>query len=164
MEMSDESNNKRQELQRVQDELKNGGVSRRNFLDRMKGLGVGFGAAFLLGIKESHASRLDPSVSVKSTNPAIDDIVKDGQAAQEAAGTYNSHNISASIAAAIAATTGAITAITAAMPASIGAIGGSICATDEREDETRGACRKHARGHGSPRAATAPRSASVGHA
>jgi hypothetical protein len=85
MEMSDESNNKQQELQRVQNELKNGGVSRRRFLDSMKGLGVGFGAAFLLGIKESHASRLDPSVSVKSTNPAIDDIVKDGQAAQEAA-------------------------------------------------------------------------------
>ena len=80
--MSDESDNKRQELQRVQDELKKGGVSRRRFLDSMKGLGVGFGAAFLLGMKDANATRVDPSVSVKSTNPAIDGIVKDGEAAQ----------------------------------------------------------------------------------
>lgn len=80
--MSDESDNKRQELQRVQNELKKGGVSRRRFLDSMKGLGVGFGAAFLLGMKGANATRVDPGVSVKSTNPAIDGIVKDGEAAQ----------------------------------------------------------------------------------
>ena len=80
--MSDESDSKRQELQRVQDELKKGGVSRRRFLDSMKGLGVGFGAAFLLGVKGANATRVDPGVGVKSTNPAIDGIVKDGEAAQ----------------------------------------------------------------------------------
>jgi hypothetical protein len=79
--MSDEQDNKKQELQRIQDELKQGGVSRRHFLDRMKGIGVGFGAAFLLGMKQADA-HLAPGVNVKSTNPAIDDIAKDAQAAE----------------------------------------------------------------------------------
>jgi hypothetical protein len=75
--MSDESDNKQQELKHIQDALKEGTVSRRHFLDRMKGLGVGFGAAFLLGMKEADAA-IDSGVNVKSTNPAIDDIVKEG--------------------------------------------------------------------------------------
>lgn len=79
--MSDESDNKQQELQHLQDALKQGTVSRRSFLDRMKGLGVGFGAAFLLGMKEADAA-VDSSINVKSTNPAIDNIVKEGQEAQ----------------------------------------------------------------------------------
>ena len=76
--MSNESGNKQQELKHLQDALKEGTVSRRSFLDRMKGLGVGFGAAFLLGMKEADAA-IDSGVDVKSTNPAIDKIVKDGQ-------------------------------------------------------------------------------------
>lgn len=76
--MSNESDNKQQELKHLQDALKEGTVSRRSFLDRMKGLGVGFGAAFLLGMKEADAA-IDSGVDVKSTNPAIDKIVKDGQ-------------------------------------------------------------------------------------
>ncbi len=76
--MSNESKNKQQELKHLQDALKEGTVSRRSFLDRMKGLGVGFGAAFLLGMKEADAALVDTGVNVKSTNPAIDDIVKDG--------------------------------------------------------------------------------------
>ncbi len=75
--MSDD--NKQQELKHLQDALKQGKVSRRNFLDRMKGLGVGFGAAFLLGMKHADAARIDSGVNVKSTNPAIDNIVKQGQ-------------------------------------------------------------------------------------
>lgn len=79
--MSDEPDNKKEELQHLQTALKQGAVSRRSFLDRMKGLGVGFGAAFLLGMKEADAA-VDSGVNVKSTNPAIDNIVKDGQAEQ----------------------------------------------------------------------------------
>jgi hypothetical protein len=80
--MSNESDNKQQELKHLQDALKEGTVSRRSFLDRMKGLGVGFGAAFLLGMKEADAALVDSGVNVKSTNPAIDNIVKDGQPEQ----------------------------------------------------------------------------------
>jgi len=80
--MSNESDSKQNELKRLQNALKEGTVSRRSFLDRMKGLGVGFGAAFLLGMKEADAARVDSGVNVKSTNPAIDNIVKDGQAEQ----------------------------------------------------------------------------------
>ncbi len=79
--MSDELDNNRQELQRVQDQLKKGGVSRRRFLDSMKGLGVGFGAAFLLGMNKADAAA-NAGVQVKSTNPAIDHIVEEGQAQQ----------------------------------------------------------------------------------
>lgn len=79
--MSNESEKKQQELKHLQDALKAGTVSRRSFLDRIKGLGVGFGAAFLLGMKEADAA-INSGVDVKSTNPAIDNIVKDGQAEQ----------------------------------------------------------------------------------
>ncbi len=51
------------------------------FLDSMKGLGVGFGAAFLLGMNKADAAA-DAGVKVKSTNPAIDHIVEEGQAQQ----------------------------------------------------------------------------------
>jgi len=81
--MSNESENKQQELKLLQDALKEGTVSRRSFLDRMKGLGVGFGAAFLLGMKEADAA-VNSGVNVKSTNPAIDKIVQDGQSEQPA--------------------------------------------------------------------------------
>ncbi len=80
--MSNESKNKQEELKHLQDALKEGTLSRRRFLDRIKGLGVGFGAAFLLGMKEADAALVDSGVNVKSTNPAIDNIVKDGQAEQ----------------------------------------------------------------------------------
>ena len=59
--MSDEPTNKQQELKNVEEELKKGGVSRRKFLDSMKALGVGFGAAFVLGIKDAQDElSLDP--------------------------------------------------------------------------------------------------------
>lgn len=85
--MSDDSDKKQLELKHVQDALKKGVVSRRSFLDSMKGIGVGFGAAFLLGMKEADAA-LDSAVNVASTNPAIDNIVKEGQA-QQAIGDPN---------------------------------------------------------------------------
>jgi hypothetical protein len=71
---------KQDELNKIQDELKDAGVSRRHFLDRLKVLGVGFGAAFVLGVREARAiGQADPGVAVKSTNPAVDDILSEGQ-------------------------------------------------------------------------------------
>jgi hypothetical protein len=66
------------ELKRLQEELKQG-LSRRNFLGRLKGAGVGFGAAFVLGVDKAAAlSEPDAGVSVKSTNPAVDEILAEG--------------------------------------------------------------------------------------
>ena len=77
---TNDQNNKQEELKNVEEELKKGGVSRRKFLDSMKALGIGFGAAFALGIKDADAlTSLDPGVTVKSSNPAVDDVLKDAQ-------------------------------------------------------------------------------------
>lgn len=66
------------ELKRLQEELKQG-LSRRNFLGRLKGAGVGFGAAFVLGVNKAAAlNELDPNVSVDSTNPAVAEILAEG--------------------------------------------------------------------------------------
>ncbi len=79
--MTDELGKKQGELQKLQEELR-AGLSRRNFLDRLKGAGVGFGAAFVLGVSNADAhSQADAGVSVKSTNPAVDDIVSEGKQA-----------------------------------------------------------------------------------
>ena len=43
------------ELKRLQEELKQG-LSRRNFLGRLKGAGVGFGAAFVLASRRPQPS------------------------------------------------------------------------------------------------------------
>jgi hypothetical protein len=78
--MTDEPNKKQHELRRIQEELKKGRLSRRGFLDSMKALGVGFGAAVVLGIKESDAlPGQDSEISVKSANPAVDEVIKDAQ-------------------------------------------------------------------------------------
>jgi hypothetical protein len=78
--MSDEPNKKQHELRRIQEALKKGRLSRRGFLDSMKALGVGFGAAFMLGIKDADAlPGQEPAVSVKSANPAVDEVLKDAQ-------------------------------------------------------------------------------------
>ena len=77
--MADDLNKKQSELKAIQEELNTTGLSRRNFLDRLAGLGVGFGAAFVLGIRDVNAlPSPDAGVSVKSTNPAVDEVLKDG--------------------------------------------------------------------------------------
>jgi hypothetical protein len=77
---------KQEELKRIEESLKNGGMSRRKFLDRMKAVGVGFGAAFLLGIKDANAlAPPDGGVNVTSTNPAVDEILAESQEEQAAA-------------------------------------------------------------------------------
>jgi hypothetical protein len=77
--MADDLDKKQSELKAIQDELKGAGLSRRHFLDRLAGVGVGFGAAFMLGIRDVNAlPSPDVGVTVKSTNPAVDEVLKDG--------------------------------------------------------------------------------------
>jgi hypothetical protein len=70
---------KRQQAKEIQQELKSG-LSRRAFLDRLKAIGVGFGAAFVFGVNRSEAAVPgDALVSLKSTNPALNDIIEESQ-------------------------------------------------------------------------------------
>jgi hypothetical protein len=78
--MSDELDKKQQELKKIEEDLKQGGLSRRNFLNRLSAVGVGFGAALALGIRNADAANpVDGGVNVASTNPAVDDILAEGQ-------------------------------------------------------------------------------------
>jgi hypothetical protein len=62
---------KRQEIERVKRELSEGKLSRRVLLNHLKGLGISFGAAFLLGVRQSDAAgALEGAATLKSTNPA----------------------------------------------------------------------------------------------
>lgn len=70
--MQDDLQNKQQQIQA---ELRGDGLSRRGFMDRIKLLGVGFGAAFLLGVKSADAHMGDETVSLTSSNPALNDII-----------------------------------------------------------------------------------------
>jgi hypothetical protein len=79
--MMDDLKNKEQQIQA---ELSGEGVSRRGFMDRLKVLGVGFGAAFLMSAKSADAHVQD-TVSLKSSNPALDAIIG-GEKKQEAEG------------------------------------------------------------------------------
>ena len=70
----------RRQAHELQKELNTEGLSRRAFLDRLKVLGVGFGAAYVLGVKAADAAaRSDEMVSLKSTNPALNSIIKEGR-------------------------------------------------------------------------------------
>ena len=78
--MSNELGKKLDELKSIQDELVGSGLSRRRFLDRLKAVGLGFGATLMLGIRESDAlAAIEPAVSIKSTNAAVDDVMTEGQ-------------------------------------------------------------------------------------
>ena len=69
-----------QQTDDIQKELNTEGLSRRAFLDRLKGLGVGFGAAYVLGVKGVEAGvRSDEVVSLGSTNPALNGIIEEGR-------------------------------------------------------------------------------------
>ena len=77
--MNDELENKRKELGRITEELNESRLSRRGLLNRLKGLGVGFGAAFMMGIKQSNAhTAADGTARLKSTNNALNDIIEEG--------------------------------------------------------------------------------------
>jgi hypothetical protein len=64
----------------IQRELNDKGLSRRAFLDRLKVLGVGFGAAAMLGVRDADADiRSDASLRLKSTDPALNNIIEEGR-------------------------------------------------------------------------------------
>ena len=71
---------KLKQAQEIQRELNDRGLSRRAFLDRLKVLGVGFGAAAMLGVRDADADvHSDASLSLKSTNPALNNIIEEGR-------------------------------------------------------------------------------------
>jgi hypothetical protein len=71
---------KLQQAQEIQRELNDKGLSRRAFLDRLKVLGVGFGAAAMLGVRDAGAGvQSDASVSLESTNPTLNNIIEEGR-------------------------------------------------------------------------------------
>jgi hypothetical protein len=76
---------KQQELDKLQEELKSSGMSRRKFLDRLKAAGIGFGAFAVIGNEAAQAHTGD-AVSLNSTNPAIGNIIDEGRAQAEEAG------------------------------------------------------------------------------
>src|SRR6516165_753291 len=71
---------KLQHAQEIQRELNDKRLSRRAFLDRLKVLGVGFGAAAMLGVRNADAGvQSDASVSLESTNPTLNNIIEEGR-------------------------------------------------------------------------------------
>jgi hypothetical protein len=67
-----------QQKQQIQDELKPASVSRRGFIDRIKSLGFGFGAAVVLGVDGAEARDApDTSVNLTSTNPVLNTIINE---------------------------------------------------------------------------------------
>ena len=59
------------EIAEITSELHEGRLSRRGLSDRLKGLGLGFGAAFVLGMTGAQAATApDATVVLKSNNPA----------------------------------------------------------------------------------------------
>ena len=74
--MSDELD---RELQQLQDQLKQGKLSRRSFLNRLTELGVGFGAGYVLGVSNAGAhANLSRDIRIASTDPALNDILSEG--------------------------------------------------------------------------------------
>jgi hypothetical protein len=60
-------------------QLNDGRLSRRGLRERLTGLGIGFGAAFVLGLSGAQASPApEATVALKSTNPAINAIIDSG--------------------------------------------------------------------------------------
>src|SRR5262245_19945924 len=83
--MNDDLENKRKELIQITKELNDSRLSRRGLLNRLKGLGVAFGAGFMLGTKESDAHNApDATARLKSTNPALNNIIEEEPEARPA--------------------------------------------------------------------------------
>jgi hypothetical protein len=87
--MNDDSTEGRLDVNEVADitnELHEGRLSRRGLSDRLRGLGLGFGAAFVLGMTGAHAATApDANVVLKSTNPALNSIIQSGSQTGQAA-------------------------------------------------------------------------------
>jgi hypothetical protein len=73
-------------LSEITDQLQSGQLSRSGLSNRLKALGLGFGAAFVLGMSGAQAStHPDSTVALKSTNPAINSIILEGSATGQTA-------------------------------------------------------------------------------
>lgn len=73
------------ELKKIEQDLKEAGLSRRNFLNRLSAAGVGFGAALTLGLRGAEAAT-QATIDVSSTNPAVANILSEPQQADTPAG------------------------------------------------------------------------------
>jgi hypothetical protein len=74
--MNDET--KRKALNEITQDINTSRLSRRGLLNRLKGLGVAFGAAVMLGVKESEAHNGPAATArLKSTNNALNDIIEE---------------------------------------------------------------------------------------
>lgn len=68
------------DVRQISKELSEGKLSRGSLANRLKLLGLGFGAAFALGLGGAQAAtRSDTAVALKSTDPIIDNIIKSPQ-------------------------------------------------------------------------------------
>jgi hypothetical protein len=83
--MHDDRDERRQQAKKIQEELNQKRLSRRGLFQRFRVLGVGFGAAYLLGAKEAGAvangdgKASDAVASLKSTNPALNEVIDEGR-------------------------------------------------------------------------------------
>ena len=77
--MGDDLEKKQEELKQLQTELQTSGLSRRKFLNRLQALGIGFGAAFVLGVRNADALGHPDGVNLTSTNEALDNIIAEGR-------------------------------------------------------------------------------------
>ena len=74
------------EVADITSELHEGRLSRGGLANRLKGLGLGFGAAFVLGMTGAHAAPApDANVVLKSNNPALASIIQAGTESNQAA-------------------------------------------------------------------------------
>jgi hypothetical protein len=80
--MNDDSAKGRLDISEVSDiarQLNDGRLSRQGLRQRLMALGVGFGAAFVLGLTGAQATPApEATVALKSTNPAVDAIIQNG--------------------------------------------------------------------------------------
>ena len=83
--MNDET--KRKALNEITQDINSSRLSRRGLLNRLKGMGVAFGAAVMLGVKESDAHNGPAATArLKSTNNALNDIIEEGAQAHPGEG------------------------------------------------------------------------------
>jgi len=77
--MTDYSTKQEPNVGDIAQELRAGRLSRGGLIDRLKGLGIGFGAAFVLGISGANAtSATQAEAVVKSSNPVLNSIIQEG--------------------------------------------------------------------------------------
>jgi hypothetical protein len=83
--MSDDRDKKHQGTKAIQEELNKKRLSRRGLLQRLRLMGIGFGAAYLLSGKDAEAvarsegEGSDTVASLKSTNPALNEVIDEGR-------------------------------------------------------------------------------------